>query len=140
MRKQIINPETGEWADHDTAYSDGVVLAVPGGKRVFISGVVAAGETIEAQTRAVLEEIQAMLGEHGGAMRDVVRVRVYIARPAMDDETLEAVHAIRSEFFPDRHLPASSLFEVEDLIEDQYDIEIDADAFIPEDGWDGDLP
>jgi len=136
MRKQILNPETGEWAEHDTAYSDGVVLDVPGGKRVFISGVVADGETIEDQTRAVLEEIEGMLDEQGGDMADVVRVRVNIARPEMGEATLETVHGVRSEFFDDRHLPASTLFEVEDLVEDRFDIEIDADAFIPEDGWD----
>lgn len=136
MRKQIINPDTGEWAEHETAYSDGVVLDVPGGKRVFLSGVVASGDGIGEQTRAVLENIEETLGDFGGSMGDVVRVRVYIARPAMDEASLETVHEIRSEFFDQRQLPASTLVEVEDLVEDAFEIEVDADAFIPEDGWD----
>jgi enamine deaminase RidA (YjgF/YER057c/UK114 family) len=136
MRKQIINPDTGEWAEHDTAYSDGVVLDVPGGKRAFLSGIVAEGDGIGDQTRAILEEIEATLGDLGGGMGDVVRVRVYIARPAMDEESLETVHEIRTEFFDQTQLPASTLVEVEDLVEDHFQIEIDADAFIADDGWD----
>lgn len=136
MRKQIINPETGEWAEHETAYADGVVVHVPGGKRVFLSGVVAEGDGIEEQTRAVLEDIETTLSDLGGGMGDVVRVRVYIARPAMDEESLETVHGIRSEFFDQEQLPASTLVEVEDLVEETFHVEIDADAFISEEGWD----
>ena len=88
MKKQIINSETGEWADHDVAYSEGVVVHMAGAKRVFLSGIVSEGETIEIQTRNVLEEIEGMLAEHGGGIADVVRVRVFISRTEMDDESL----------------------------------------------------
>ena len=135
MKKQIINSETGDWAEHDVAYSEGVVVQLGNAKRVFLSGIVAEGENIETQTRTVLEEIEGMLSDHGGGMEDVVRVRVFIPRPQMDEECLETVHKVRNEFFVQDHLPASTLVEVEDLVTDDYLIEIDADAIIPDGEW-----
>ncbi|WP_248898361.1 RidA family protein [Haloplanus halobius] len=135
MKKEIVNPETGEWAEHDVAYSDAVVVHMPDAKRMFISGVAAEGDDIETQTQATLEKIEDMLSEFGGGMEDVVRVRVYINRPEMDEDSLETVHGVRSEFFVQEHLPASTLIEVEDLVSDEFLIEIDADAVIPDDGW-----
>ena len=135
MKKQIINPETGDWADHEVAYSDGVVVHMAGAKRMFISGVVADGEDIETQARNVLEQIEGMVTDYDGGMEDIVRVRVYINQPEMDEDSLETVHDVRNEFFLQDHLPASTLIEVEDLVSDEYLIEIDADAIIPDDDW-----
>lgn len=135
MKKEIINPETGDWAEHEVAYAEAVAVQLADAKRVFISGIVAEGETIEVQTRRVLEYIEGLLADHGGGMEDVVRVRVFISQPLMDDETLEIVHDVRNEFFLQEHLPASTLVEVEDLVTDDYMIEIDADAIIPDDEW-----
>jgi enamine deaminase RidA (YjgF/YER057c/UK114 family) len=136
MRKQIIDPETGEWAKYETAYSDGIVVHMPEGKRVFLSGIVADGDNIEKQTQAILEQIAETLADFGGEMKDIVRVRLYIAQPVMNEETLEIVHEIRNEFFDQDQLPASTLVEVADLVEDEFLIEIDSDAFIPDEGWD----
>jgi enamine deaminase RidA (YjgF/YER057c/UK114 family) len=135
MNKQVINSETEEWAEHEVAYSDCVAVDVSGAKRLFISGVVAEGESVKAQTWNVLEEIKNIVSEQSGGMEDIVRVRVYIAKPALDKTTLEDLHNIRSEFFIEDHLPASTLVEVENLVRDRYQIEIDADAIIPKEGW-----
>ena len=135
MRKEIVNPETGDWSEHDVAYSDAVVVHTADAKRVHVSGVVAEGEDIEVQTRGVLEAIEELLADHDGGMEDVVRVRVYVASPELDEGSLETVHAVRSEFFPEAHLPASTLVEVEDLVREEFLIEIDADAVVPDDGW-----
>ena len=136
MKKQIINADTGEWAEHDVAYADAVVVHLDGAKRLFISGVVADGEDIETQTRNVLEQIEDLVVDHDGGMEDIVRMRVYISRPEMDEESLETVHDVRNEFFSQEHLPASTLVEVEDLVSDEFLIEIDTDAIIPDDSWD----
>ncbi|MFP8954597.1 RidA family protein (plasmid) [Natrialbaceae archaeon A-arb3/5] len=135
MKKKIINPETGEWAEHEVAYSDGVAIETPTHTRIFISGVISDEDGIEAQTRDVLTQIEETVTEYGGDMTDIVRVRVYITRPNMDEETLEVVHATRREFFVKDHYPASTLVEVEDLVDDQSMIEIDADAVIPNEEW-----
>lgn len=135
MKKEIINPDTGDWAEHEVAYSDGVVVHRTHSKRVFISGLAVVGDGIETQTRKTLEKIEGMLNDLGGSMEDVVRVRVYINKPEMDEESLETVHNVRREFFIENHYPSSTLIEVEDLVNDDFLIEIDADAVIPEDNW-----
>ena len=135
MKKQLIQPDTGDWADHDVAYAEGVVVHTDEAKRVYISGTVSDADGIETQTRDVLERIESMLASVGGDLRDVVRVRVYLNEPALSAESLEAVHEVRNEFFDGEHLPASTLVEVENMVTEEYLIEIDADAVIPDDGW-----
>jgi len=138
MKKQIINPEEGEtqWAGHETAFSRGVVVHTPAYKRVFITGIVSEADGLEAQTRDILTQIKNELSNIDGGMDDIVRVRVYMNRPEMDEETLEVVHNVRNEFFSQEHLPASTLIEIEDLVREKYKIEIDADAVIPkDDNW-----
>lgn len=143
MRKKIINIDQGEsdeetgpnWAEHDTAYSRGVVVHKQGYKQLFLSGICSEKDGLEAQTIDILEQIQEEVNNINGGMEDIVRVRVYMRRPTMDEETLELVHDIRNEFFVEGHLPASTLIEVEDLVRDRYLIEIDANAIIPDDEW-----
>lgn len=135
MKKQLLNPDAGAWMDHESAFSDGVVVHQADAKRVFVSGLVAEGSDIATQTRRVLETLAGLLDQVDGTMDDVVRVRVYVNRPALDLDSLETVHEIRREFFSGEHLPASTLLEVEDLVRDDYLIEIDADAIIPDGEW-----
>lgn len=136
MKKTVCNPETGEWADHEVAYADAIAVDTPTHRRVFVSGMISDESGLEAQTRDVLGQIEDAVVAYGGAMTDVVRVRVYIARPHMNEETLEVVHDVRREFFVEDHYPASTLVEVEDLVDDEAMIEIDADAIVPTDEWD----
>lgn len=144
MKKEILNPLEGEvdadtgpqWAEHETAYSRGVVVHADGYKRLHLTGLCSEEDGLEAQTRDLLEQIESELEGLGGGMADVVRVRVYMSKPVMDEDSLETVHEIRNEFFVQDHLPASTLIEIEDLVRDRYLIEIDADAVIPDDDWD----
>lgn len=140
MRKQILNPDTGgEWAEHETAYSEGVVVHHPDHKRVHLSGRVSDAETIADQTERCLQSINDDLVELDGSMRDVVRVRIFVVRPYMTPDTIEAIHAVRREYFEPGHYPASTLLEVESLVREAYQIEFEADAVIPNDDWDVDV-
>ncbi|WP_248898161.1 RidA family protein [Haloplanus halobius] len=144
MKKMLLNPKEGQvdsdtgpqWADHDTAYSRGVVVQGDGYKRLFLTGICSEKDGVEAQTRDILQQIEAELENLDGGMEDIVRVRVFVSKPNMDEQTLETIHDIRNEFFVQEHLPASTLIEIEDLVRDRYLVEIDADAVIPDDGWD----
>ena len=108
----------------------------PEGKELHISGHTAQGadgETvgvgdIKAQTRQVLENIQAALDVAGGRMPDIVKVLVFVT----DMSTLMDVHEVRAEFF-ERPYPASSLVQVPGLVRDDFLIEIEAVAVIPAD-------
>ena len=77
------NPETGDWADHEVAYSDGVVVHMAGAKRMFISGAVANGEDIETQARNVLEQIEDMVTGYNGGMESQAHAPV---RPVSERE------------------------------------------------------
>ena len=69
-------------------------------------------------------------------MEDIVRVRIYVNKSHLNDESLEIIHTTRREFFVKEHYPASTLVEVENLVKDQFLIEIDADGIIPDGEWD----
>lgn len=140
MKKTILDPEAGDElvADLDgvdqTAYSRGVVVSHADHDRVYLSGVTpveTAEADIGAQTREVLDIIERYLEHLGGSMTDVVRVRVFV-EDAVDDEFGD-VHAARREYFGPEGFPASTLVEVDQLVRGR--IEIEAEALVPDDGW-----
>lgn len=135
MKKEIINPDAGNWADHETAYSDGVVVHHNDHWRIFLSGVVSDGDSIEEQTRGVLEEIESTLADTDGGIQDIVRVRIYVRESHLTAENIETIHEVRNEFFVRGHYPASTLVEVQGFVTEAFDIEIDAEAIVPDDEW-----
>src|SRR5258706_3195664 len=131
VTKQALQPDglakpTGVWST--------VVKAKPG-TMVFIAGLVAtdaegrlvgAGD-IAAQTRQVCENLRAAVRAAGGEMSDIMQVNVFardVARGAF-----AKIHDVRREFFP-VDPPASTMVEVTRLVDDQYLIEINANAVI----------
>lgn len=140
MRKTIIDPAAGnelvadsETVD-ETAYSRGVAVDLDGYKRVFLSGITPvehATGSIEAQTREVLETIEALLEQQGGEMNDVVRIRVYV-QDVMEEE-FETIHEVRNEFFESDHLPSSALLQIDSIV--RGNIEIEIEAIVPDEGW-----
>jgi len=78
-----------------------------------------------AQTRRCLEIIRAALEEAGASLDDVIRTRIFLTRIA-DWERVGEVHG---EFFRDIR-PASTMVQVERLIDPEWLVEIEADAFI----------
>ncbi|WP_331235488.1 RidA family protein [Natronorarus salvus] len=134
MEKSLISSEFGDEVDHDVAFSDAVAVEMDSHTRVYISGIVAHGETVEAQTRGCLEGIESIVKTFDGSFEDVVRVRLYVSEPLLDDENLETIHEVRQEFFESQY-PASTLVETSALVSDDFLIEIDADAIVPDEGW-----
>ncbi|RQG94831.1 RidA family protein [Natrarchaeobius chitinivorans] len=141
MKKTVIDPAAGnelvEDADSvdETAYSRGVVVDHDGYKRVYCSGVTpveTADDSVEEQTREVLEIIQDLLADQGGTMDDVVRVRIFVQDVVGDEFT--TVHEVRGQFFDRDHFPASTLVQIDTLV--RGNIEIEAEAIVPEDDWD----
>lgn len=108
---------------------------VPKGRPLFISGIVPQNEhgevvgegDIEAQTRQTLLNIKKVLDHCGGTFDDIVVVNVFIR----DMSGLDVIHQVRSGFFNEPY-PASTLVQVEALVDPRYLIEINAFAVIPE--------
>jgi enamine deaminase RidA (YjgF/YER057c/UK114 family) len=99
--------------------------------RILVSGTTATGPEgvvgvgdAEAQTRFILDKIEAAIQQLGGTIRDVVRTRIYL-RYISDWETVAQAHGER--FGAIR--PANTLVEAR-LVGDDYLVEIEAEAVI----------
>lgn len=138
MEKTVTGPDAGDdLGEGGMAYAESVAVHHADHTRVHVSGMTSDVTTpdVGEQTRDVLRKIRSAVGEHGGDMTDVVRVRVYVASPHLDQDNFEAIHEARREFFDPGDYPASTLVEVAGLIREGRTVEIDADAVVPADGW-----
>ena len=108
---------------------------VRAGRLVFVSGCVATdaqgrvvgGNDIVAQARQVHENIKRCLAAAGATFADVCKVTVFLRN--VGDR--EKVNTVRKEYFGSRR-PASTLVEISRLVRDDYLIEIEATAVLPE--------
>jgi 2-iminobutanoate/2-iminopropanoate deaminase len=100
------------------------VVTTGGGLVVHVSGQLAPGPDVASQASGCFDQIDAILREAGGSLRDVVRIRVYLTS---FDEFAEFAR-VRAERFAGA-LPASTAVMVAGLLQDAL-IEIDADAYI----------
>lgn len=105
------------------------------GRIVFVSGCVATdgagrvvgGNDVVAQARQVHENIKRCLAAAGATFGDICKVTVFLRN--INDR--EKVNTVRKEYFG-AHRPASTLVEISRLVRDDYLIEIEATAVIPE--------
>jgi enamine deaminase RidA (YjgF/YER057c/UK114 family) len=80
-----------------------------------------------AQTRQIIQNIQAVLERAGSRLEHVVRTRIYVVN--IDD--WEQIGRAHGEFFRDIR-PAAAMVEVRRLIAPEILVEIEADAIIVE--------
>jgi len=113
----------------------GYSRAVQAGSEVHVSGttatdddgnVVGNGDPYE-QTRKALQNIKSALRETDASLKDVVRTRMYVT----DIDDWEAIGDAHSEVFGTIR-PATSMIEVDRLIDPELLIEIEAIAIIPD--------
>jgi 2-iminobutanoate/2-iminopropanoate deaminase len=127
-REEFMVPGMSEPVSHFTH-------VVRAGRLVFVSGCVATdgqgrlvgGADIVAQTRQVHENIKRCLVAAGASFADVCKVTVFLRN--VGDR--EKVNTVRKEYFG-AHRPASTLVEISRLVRDDYLIEIEATAVVPE--------
>ena len=108
---------------------------VRAGRLVFVSGCVATdaegrvvgGADVVAQTRQVHENIKRCLAAAGATFADVCKVTVFLRN--INDR--EKVNTIRQQYFG-AHRPASTLVEISRLVREEYLVEIEATAVLPE--------
>lgn len=80
-----------------------------------------------AQTDYIIQKIGRALAEAGATLENVVRTRIYVTN-ADDWEVIGRVHG---RYFSEIR-PANTLVEVSRLVGDEYVVEIEADAILPE--------
>ena len=128
-REEFMVPGMSEPVSHFTH------VVSSAGRIVFVSGCVATdgagrvvgGSDVVAQTRQVHENIKRCLAAAGATFADICKVTVFLRN--INDR--EKVNTVRKEYFG-AHRPASTLVEISGLVRDEYLIEIEATAVIPE--------
>ena len=109
----------------------GYARAVRVGDRILVSGttatapdgVVGHGDPA-AQTRFIIDKIEAAIQTLGGTLADVVRTRIYVKNIG-DWETVARIHGSRFGHIR----PANTLVQAR-LVGDEYLVEIEAEAVI----------
>jgi 2-iminobutanoate/2-iminopropanoate deaminase len=119
-----------------TGYSH-VVITSPG-KLIFIAGQIARDRQgnlvgkgdLRAQAVQVFENLKAALASAGATFNDVVKINWYIRD--FKPESLGALREVRSMYVNKDAPPASTLIGVASLAQDEYLIEVEAVAAIPD--------
>jgi len=114
-----------------------VVVTSPG-KLVFIAGQVARDKQgnlvgkgdLRAQTVQVFENLKAALAAAGGTFNDVVKLNWYIRD--YKPESLTALREVRTMYVNKVNPPASTLIGVAALAQEDYLIEVEAVAALPD--------
>lgn len=107
----------------------GYSRAVRAGDFIAVTGTVGIGadgkypEKLGDQTRRALDIIQAAIMALGGTIENVIRTRMYVT----DVSKWEEVAQVHGEIFGAIR-PATTIVEVAKLIDDEAQIEIEADA------------
>jgi enamine deaminase RidA (YjgF/YER057c/UK114 family) len=112
------------------------VVEVPRGRTLFISGQVAldsAGNLIGrgdfvAQTEQVFKNIQAALESVGAGCKDLAKLTIFV----VDISQVPALREIRNRYVNSANPPASSLVQVKGLVREEFLVEIEAVAVVPE--------
>ena len=108
------------------------------GKMVFLSGQVAndkdgklvGKDDLKAQTQQVFENLKTALSAAGATFDDVVKITWYVK--GYKPEYLPTLREVRSKYVNQAKPPASTLVGVTSLFQEDYILEVDAIAVIPE--------
>ena len=132
MAKQLINPTS---LTPPSGYSNGVLS--DGGRWLFLagqigmdaSGAIAAPGDLVAQFAQALANLQAVVGEAGGQMSDVVKLTIYVTDAAEYRARLKQLGQAYQAVFG-RHYPAMTLVEVKGLFDAQALVEVEGLAVL----------
>jgi enamine deaminase RidA (YjgF/YER057c/UK114 family) len=130
---EFINPK-GLAAPHGYTH---VVAAKPG-KMVFVAGQVAmdaqgqlVGKSdLRAQAKQVFENLKTALAASGATFNDVVKITWYVK--GYTPQNLATLREVRDGYVNKEKPPASTLVGVASLFQDDYLLEVEAIAVVPE--------
>jgi enamine deaminase RidA (YjgF/YER057c/UK114 family) len=131
---QRLRVESGTGWENRVGYSRAIRVGDGGvGDHVLVAGTTATDEEgvplVDAdpaeQTRVALATVRDALNEAGSGMEDVVRTRLFVT----DIDTWPAIGEAHGEVFGDVR-PASTMVEVDALVEPGLVVEIEAEAVV----------
>lgn len=134
MKKKYLSPNTlPDWKHY---FSQIVVIEKNGLKTIYLAGQVGVDSqknlvgngTLKDQLEQTFKNLQTALESVSAAMQDIVKMNIYIVNYHPEDaEILREI--LRRNFSPGQ-LPAMSLLGVQALAEEQFLVEIDAEAVV----------
>ena len=126
-----VNVSSGSSYEGPTGFSRarriGNLIAVAGTAPIDPDGKTVAPGDPYRQAKRCLEIIEKALGDLGARLENVIRTRVYLT----DAREWESVARAHGEYFGDVR-PACTFIEVSRLLEDDWLVEIEADAVVAE--------
>lgn len=133
MKKRCINPEQ---LFNSTQYGFSQVVESGPGRMVFISGQVAWDEKLnivgkndlKIQTQKAIDNLKVAMASAGGSLDDIVMLRIYKVDYKKEDGPV--INEILRENFGTSTPPASSWLNVKGLANEEFLIEIEAQAVI----------
>jgi enamine deaminase RidA (YjgF/YER057c/UK114 family) len=96
-----------------------------GGALLYLSGQIAAGDDVAAQSRGIFEALSALLAAHGATLDDIINIRTFMT----DLGGLPAYAAVRTGYLTGTP-PTSTTVEVPRLFRPEALIEIDVVAAV----------
>ena len=106
------------------------VARVKGGETLYIAGMLAPGDTFEAQCGAVYAQIEQALNAAGGGWRNVVQFTTFLVH----SQDIARFYRWREQnypkMFPDGKYPPNTLLIIDRLVQEQFLLEIQTIAAI----------
>ena len=129
MEKRIKVNTNAKWETqigYSRAVRAGNIIEVSGTSAIDRDRIIASGNAYQ-QTRFIIQKIERAINEAGGSLNDVVRTRIYVT----NIKDWGAIGRAHGEFFSEIK-PATTMVEVESLIDPNFVVEIEATAILLE--------
>lgn len=129
IEKQFINPAGG--------YTQVVTAEDRGVTTIYVSGQVGSGPDLQAHAESAFAGVTEQLAAAGASMRDVVKIRIYVAD--FEPADYGVISAARLAAFPEDAWPVSTMLGVNALAREDLRVEIEATAVVAAPGTDFEL-
>lgn len=106
------------------------VARVKGGETLYIAGMLAPGDTFEAQCAGVYGQIEKALQSAGGGWRNVVQFTTFLVHSQDIARFYKWREREYPRMFPDGRYPPNTLLIIDRLVQEQFLIEIQTIAVI----------
>jgi enamine deaminase RidA (YjgF/YER057c/UK114 family) len=138
MEKILLGPGMGELDDGTApAMSVGVATERADGVEVSLSGLVYPEGDPAEQADGIFEILADILtNDLDGRMEDVTLLRLYVREEHLTDDVRAQLHECRRDRFEAPEYPAATMVGVSDLVHEDAIVEIEAEAFVPDEEYD----
>ena len=100
------------------------IARVKSAEQLYIAGMLAAGETFEAQCSAVFAQIEKALQSAGAGWGNVVQFTTYLVHSQDIPRFMQWRLREFPRMFPGGHFPPNTLLVIDRLVQEQYLIEV----------------